>query len=119
MTVSRYRKGYQVEHFCKRRLQEMGAYVIRSAGSKGLADLVGIFPENGEIWLVQVKQAHAPKNLDTLKKRFEELGKLAGTYTCRSFIFIKVENKYRFVEVSQPSKIEDKKKKKNGDDQNA
>jgi len=105
--LTRYKKGYQVELFCKKQMQLMGATVIRSAGSKGLADLVGIYPENREIWLVQVKQAHAPKDLDILREKFKELGKLAGTYTCRCFVFIKVKNKYGFVEVSKPQENND------------
>ena len=106
--MSSYKKGYRVELLCKQQLLQKGAYVIRSAASKGLADLIAIYPEKGEIWLIQVKKMNAPKNIETLKKKFEELGKLAGNYKCRSFVFLKIKGKYDFVEVSEPQECEEK-----------
>ena len=46
--MSKYAKGYKVEHSCREKLREVGAIVVRSAASKGPADLVAIFPEKRE-----------------------------------------------------------------------
>lgn len=92
-----YRHGYEVESRCRELLRERGAVVVRSAGSKGLADLVAIFPEKKEIWLVQVKKAEAPRDLSKLKEKFRGLASLSGTYTCKPVLFMKVGGKYSFI----------------------
>ena len=51
--MNRYRAGRAKEYAARKDLERRGAYVVRSAGSKGCIDLVAIFPE--AIWLVQVK----------------------------------------------------------------
>ena len=51
--MSNYDKGARQENQLKKIKEAEGAYVIRSAGSKGLFDLVAIFPD--WIELIQVK----------------------------------------------------------------
>jgi len=53
MTAAKYRAGLVLEHATRHDLEADGYYVIRSAGSKGAADLVAIKP--GELLLVQCK----------------------------------------------------------------
>jgi len=53
MTAANYRRGADLERAAKHYLEDNGYYVIKSAGSKGIADLVGIKP--GEILYVQCK----------------------------------------------------------------
>jgi hypothetical protein len=46
MKTSPYRKGYQVEHFCRELLREKyNALVIRSSRSLGPADIIAIMPD--------------------------------------------------------------------------
>ena len=53
MSGSNYRRGADLERAAKKYLEDNGYYVIKSAGSKGVADLVGIKP--GETLYVQCK----------------------------------------------------------------
>ena len=55
--MNRYRAGRAKEYAARKDLEHRGGYVIRSAGSKGLVDLVAIFL--GVVWLVQVKYVQA------------------------------------------------------------
>ena len=76
-----YRRGRRLEYRVRDDLKRMGAeLVVRSAGSRGPCDLVAIFPDRGEIWLVQVKSTRrAERELEILKK-------LEGTYRVRAVV---------------------------------
>lgn len=96
-----YRKGYLVELRARDDLKKMGAtHVVRSSRSLTPIDLVGIFKDKKEIWLVQVKgYREAPEDGEKLKKEFRELAELAGTYRVRAFVFMKRRGKYSFIEI--------------------
>jgi len=96
-----YRKGYVVELRCKELLKNAGAtHVIRSSRSLTPADLVAIFGDRREIWLVQVKAGReAPKDVLKLREEFSELAKLKGTFEVKTFVFMKKEGKYTFIEI--------------------
>ena len=49
-----YRRGRALEYAVKKHLEEQGYFVVRSAGSKGPADLVAL--REGEILLIQCKK---------------------------------------------------------------
>ncbi len=51
--MRRYQRGAQLERRLRSRLQREGYFVIRAAGSKGVADLVAI--KNSQAYLIQVK----------------------------------------------------------------
>ena len=53
MSSANYRRGADLERAAKHYLEDNGYYVIKSAGSKGVADLVAIKP--GETLYVQCK----------------------------------------------------------------
>jgi len=53
MTGANYRRGADLERAAKHYLEDNGYYVIKSAGSKGAADLAAFKP--GEILFVQCK----------------------------------------------------------------
>jgi len=97
--TSKYRYGYLVEHRCRELLRQKGAIVTRSAGSKGIFDLVAIFPEIGEIWLVQCKKKEIRASQKTINRKFSKLAELRGTFFVRTFLFAKQEGKYKFIEV--------------------
>ena len=50
-----YNYGRSKEYWVKKFLEERGYIVIRSAGSKGLFDIVAVHPEKGIVRLIQVK----------------------------------------------------------------
>jgi len=100
MKTSSYRKGYQVEHFCRELLRKnYNALVIRSARSLGPADIVAILPDRREIWLIQVKQAEAPKDVERLQRLFKNLKALEGEYAVKPKLFMKVGGRYRFIDL--------------------
>ena len=51
--MTNYRNGSALELAAKRALEDNGYYVVKSGGSKGVADLVALKP--GETLLVQCK----------------------------------------------------------------
>jgi len=98
-----YRYGYLVEHECRRRLREKLAakYVIRSSRSLGPADLIAVFPEKREIWLIQVKKAEAPEGAKALRRMFKELISLSGKYRVIPYAFMKVKGRYTFINLEE------------------
>lgn len=63
--MKRYHKGRAFEYRVRDRLTEDGWFVVRSAGSKGVADLVAIRPSeypphNPEVALIQVSTRRKP-----------------------------------------------------------
>ncbi len=98
--MTKYKSGYTVELKAKGELVKRGAKtVVRSARSLTPADLVAIFPERREIWLIQCKKEEAPRSLEKLQNRFKELKDLEGTYTCKAYAYMKVRGRYRFIGV--------------------
>jgi hypothetical protein len=98
--MSQYKAGYLVELKAKDELLRQGAaIVVRSAKSHTPADLIAIFPDPKEIWLVQCKKEEAPKDLSRLAERFKDLKALEGTYTCKAYAYMKKDGKYTFLEV--------------------
>jgi len=71
-------------------LDEGADLVIRSAGSKGPADLIAIFLESREVWFIQVK---GPNDMAS-KDELTELAKLAGHFKARSFVIFKRKKRY-------------------------
>jgi len=99
--LSKYKTGYFIELKAKDELLKQGAaIVVRSARSLSPADLIAIFPDRREIWLVQCKKEEAPKDTSKLQQRFKELKALEGTYTCKAVAYMKKDGrKYQFIGV--------------------
>ena len=102
--MSKYRAGYLIELKAKDELLKMAvkmgtAIVVRSSRSLSPADLIAIFPQKHEIWLIQCKKEQAPKDTSKLAERFKDLKNLAGTYTCKTYAYMKKNRKYTFLEV--------------------
>ena len=66
--IQKYKKGRRLEYRVMKELKEKGYYPIRSAGSHGIIDLVGISSKN--IVLIQVK---SEKPTFKQKKEFASL----------------------------------------------
>jgi holliday junction resolvase Hjr len=82
--ASNYRAGGDLERAAKAHLEDNGYYVVKSAGSKGTADLVAI--KRGEILLIQCKRAGftmAPAERIKLRQLAAELG---GVPLCGSWV---------------------------------
>jgi hypothetical protein len=100
MKTPPYKRGYQVEHYCRELLRkDHNALVIRSSRSLGPADIIAIMPDRGEIWLIQVKQMDAPKNPEKLAEMFKDLKKLEGEYKVKPKAFMRVKGKYQFIDI--------------------
>lgn len=54
MSNSMYRRGYRFEISVKKYIEHLGAYVIRSAGSHGVFDLIAV--KNGSVFGIQCKK---------------------------------------------------------------
>jgi Holliday junction resolvase len=78
--MNNYAKGYRFERRCAKTLEAMGFFVIRSAGSHGLFDLVALKP--GIVWLVQCKVNRE----DLSKAEREALKRLAESLEARAVL---------------------------------
>lgn len=95
-----YKIGYSIEIEAKRRLSMRGAdVVVRSSRSLTPVDLIAIFSNQKEIWLIQVKKEDF-KSKEAVKKKFSELLNLSGYYVVKPIVFTKINRKYQFVDLS-------------------
>ena len=79
MPNRRYNKGANCERTVKKKLEDAGHFVVRSAGSKGPADLVAV-NEDGEAILIQCEVSTVSKSkLKTLKE-------VAIKYNCNALM---------------------------------
>jgi len=92
--VQRYRKGYRFEIRVKEDLEEKGYFVIRSAGSKGVFDLIAIAPNGKEILGIQCK---AGGKIPSEEK--QEIIKVAEKYNIKPCLALKKDRKYEIIEV--------------------
>ena len=74
--ATNYQRGYNFEYRCRKELESKGFFVVRSAGSKGPADLVAI--REGKVLLVQCK---LDEGLINAKERDKLLDVAAKTFT--------------------------------------
>ena len=58
--MTNYAKGADAERECKRLLEMLGYDVIRSAGSKGMWDIVSVYPTHVRLIQVKVEGAMTP-----------------------------------------------------------
>jgi len=66
--LSQYRRGYRIERIARKNLEDQGYYVIRSAGSKGLFDLIAI--NQREVKLIQIKKGRIDRGETERLKEF-------------------------------------------------
>lgn len=94
--MSNYRKGASFERQVRNFLEERGMLVIRSAGSKGLADLVALEEDydlcgGTRVWLIQVKATNQPFNGSTL----QPLRFLARKYAAKPILAFAAKHPHR------------------------
>ena len=82
--MTSYSKGRRLEYAARDRLIALGYYVIRSAGSKGLADLVALGPS--DTILVQVKK----KGSEYDKEKLDKLRRLQVQEGVRKELWIRI-----------------------------
>ncbi len=85
--MTSYSKGRKIEYAARDRLIALGFYVIRSAGSKGLIDLVAMGPT--DCILVQVKK----KGSEYDKEKLDRLRRLQVHEGVRKELWIRVPYK--------------------------
>lgn len=72
MVKDKYQKGAKEENKLKKYLEKKGYYVMRSAGSKGPADLIAIDPETRKIRVIQVKK-QKDLNASEINKAYKKM----------------------------------------------
>jgi len=98
--MSLYAKGRSAEYACINYLSKMGANpIVRSAGSKGLIDLVAFFPTKKIIQLIQVKKESGSRSTEYFKKKYAQLKDLEGYYRVESKIFIKKTRGFKILSI--------------------
>jgi len=93
MSGSQYRKGYVLEMDIIKRLEKQGFYVVRSAGSHRLCDLVAIpkktMSEDKPL-CIQCKKTTKPNQLPKIdKKELESLKRLEENYNVRVLLALR------------------------------
>jgi len=93
MTGSQYRKGYVLERDILKRLEKQGFYVVRSAGSNRLCDLVAIpnkaMSEDKPL-CIQCKKTTKPNQLPKIdKSELEALKRLEENYNVRVLLALR------------------------------
>jgi Holliday junction resolvase len=92
-----YLKGYMVEEKARKYLKSLKPdLLIRSSRSLSIVDLVAVFKEAGEIWLIQCKAGNNPQ---ISKKELEKLKDLEEFYYVKPYLYIKEKGKYVLKEV--------------------
>ena len=94
-----YRKGANFERRVRKKLERMGAFVVRSAGSKGVFDLIAIFP-NGVIWGVQCKT-----NPRIHKDERSRIINVSKHYPISPILATKVDRKIEFIDLREIEKF--------------
>ena len=84
--MSKYSKGADFERKVKHLLEEDGCFVVRSAGSKGIVDLVSFNPVNHNVLFIQCKTNGVLSKCDrvnfvTLADNYGGVPVLASKYT--------------------------------------
>jgi len=70
----------------------------RSGRSRTPVDLIALFPDQKQMWLVQCKaKQEAPKDPSQLRAQFKELAELGGEYKVIPYAYMKKDGKYRFL----------------------
>lgn len=73
--ATNYQRGANLEYKVRRQFEEAGYYVVRSAGSRGVADLVAV--KQGQVFWIQVKKSTSTAKE---KEKLEELVEKYGGY---------------------------------------
>ncbi len=86
MTVNKYAKGRRIEYRAMEELTEAGYYPIRSAGSKGIFDVIGI--SSTDFVLIQLKS-----NRKASPNEVEKIKKFPVPQNCKKQIWVWVDRK--------------------------
>ena len=101
MKVSYYRRGYVLEKDVMKQLEEQGFYVIRSAGSHRLCDLIAIPNKamiNDKPLCIQCKKTSKPNQLPRIsRKELEALKRLEKNYNVKVLLALRYRMKGRWI----------------------
>jgi len=101
MKTSYYRRGYVLEKDMMEQLEEKGFYVIRSAGSHRLCDLIAIPNKammNNKPLCIQCKKTSKPNQLPKIsRKELEALKMLEKNYNIRVLLALRYRMKGRWI----------------------
>jgi len=96
--TTKYQKGTQFEYLIKTKLEQKGYLIIRSAGSKGVFDLIAFSPKNWDERRLIYSEYHILaiqcKTIGRInKKQVEVLVKTAKTYGLIPMLATKLNRK--------------------------
>jgi len=101
MVTYYYRRGYVLETDIMKELEKRGYYVIRSAGSHRLCDLIAIPNKNmldNKPLCIQCKKTTKPNQLPKIsKKELEMLKKLEKEYNVKVLLGLRYRFKGRWI----------------------
>ena len=86
MPNKHYVKGYSRERMCRKQLESEGYYSIRSGGSKGIVDVVGV--DINMTRLIQVKTTKTNMHTFTTDENIKKLIDLPVHNNCRKELWI-------------------------------
>jgi len=86
--MTNYKSGYNIERKAIEELRNSGYYTVRSGGSKGIWDIVGIGPEN--FILIQAKKMKVKKGsfIGVTKEEIDVLRKFKVPHNCKKYIWL-------------------------------
>jgi len=97
MKVSYYRRGYVLEMDVMKQLEEQGFYVVRSAGSHRLCDLIAAMT-NDKPLCIQCKKTSKPNQLPRIsRKELEALKRLEKNYNVKVLLALRYRMKGRWI----------------------
>lgn len=99
--TSRYKSGYALERDIRSELRKKGYYVIRSAKSETLCDLIAIplkTHKNKDILCIQCKKSTVPNRIPYIsRKELKDLEELEKRYNVKVILAIRFRLKGRWL----------------------
>lgn len=95
-----YIKGRAAEYRIIKILKDFGySHIVRSAGSKGIIDLIAINPKAKKILAIQVKKSNHKLNINNLKNKYGNMKELKNNYELIPMLALIHKRKLKFIEL--------------------
>jgi len=100
--TTKYQKGTQFEYLVKAKLEKKGYFVVRSAGSKGMFDLIAFSPKNWDERRLKTNCIYSEYHILAIqcksigrinKEQIDEIVKTAKTYGLIPMLATKLNRK--------------------------
>jgi len=81
-----YKKGYRIETICRKELEELGFFTVRSGGSKTPVDIIAI--DQNVVKLIQVKTKEFKQVTYPRDENIKKLEQLRVPINCRKEVWV-------------------------------